>query len=196
MEGQSRMLISMLPNTDPIQESQQNGGMKSTGRTLGRHWARVKNAMGNGLLKAQAKPSIKGPEWNPNVPQLGANGLPIYSNTDDLFKHLIKTDSRWIQRPDIPLKYQIRPTPQQPPSPQNTRPRPLTPNADSQSTFHYPYPNYTPKLQEQLRMQQAARDQQMLRNRLSRNGRLQPFLPTYPKVGPNGEHLNFGKIYP
>ena len=122
MEGQSRTSISMLPRIDL-----KNGGMKSAGRSLGSlGWIKVKNALGNGLLKFQAKPSVKGPEWNPKVRPLDANGRPIHYHQDDILHSLMYPNGR-PQIPQIPVKYQIRPIPQQPPSPQNIRPIPQQP---------------------------------------------------------------------
>ena len=113
------------------QLSQINGG-KAMARN---RWKGLQNALGKGLLKFQAKPSVKGPEWDPNVRPLDPNGRPIYTNTDDILKQLMREDPRWIPRPQIPPRYQIRPIPQQPPSPQNTGSRPLTPNPDSKSRW-------------------------------------------------------------
>ena len=178
-----------------IQESQENGGMKSAGRSLGSlGWIKVKNALGNGLLKFQAKPSVKGPEWDPKVRPLDANGRPIHYHQDDILHSLMYPNGR-PQIPQIPVKYQIRPIPQQPPSPQNIRPPALVPSLLSKSTFHEPYPKNPQYLQDAFRRNEAKNNQQMLKNRLSMNGRMQPVLPSYPKVGPNGENLNFGKIY-
>ena len=174
--------------------SAQNRWKQATKQVIQNYVANSKLAQ-RGALKLQAKPSVKGPEWDPKVRPLDASGRPIHYNTDDMLKQLMHEDPRWR----IPLKYQIRPGPYQPPSPQNSQPIPLQPNPMSKSKFQQPYPNNPQHLQDEFRRKKAIENQQMFNNRMSWNGRMPRFahpLPTFPKVGPNGENLNFGKIYP